>query len=410
MCSRRNAARQGIHEKANKEGARRCNDGRQDVGTEALLNQTYADPGHPSRNSGDFFRQGMASKIARQQEPGHTNGEAPPPSPFADSAPRSGDPRELHRARKEFLRAIDLVIGALEDPDLRLGREQDAFPPQLESELAEWSRVLGFDHPPFVRGQTSKLTKLQTPQAQEFIEQLLQEEIGRDTANKPEWLRPAAAEAWRAAVSVMLDAEVVAVIAPRVTRRMVVLADFASLCHPIDVDIENVPEGARTGLAHLRRDALAILRRWRSMGKAMSFPEVPRATAGDAVSAAAGVEEGTASAVVPEAGKRHGRPPTDERLKIATYYKQSGLTQKEVAEQVTQSGCLGRAISQETVSRAVTAENKWRRANPDLRLPQIATRKRKVTTFMDPAVLDMGKRQDGWAPRQRPRPDNPTSG
>jgi hypothetical protein len=97
---------------------------------------------------------------------------------------------------------------------------------------------------------------------------------------------------------------------------------------------------------------------------------------------------------------RRRRPPQTEQRNIARSYEESGKTQVEVAALLTAS--LRKPVSQSKVSRSIRAENRYRRANPDLNLPQIETRTRRIPG-VDPRVVGLGKRQDGLARRQRPR-------
>jgi len=64
-----------------------------------------------------------------------------------------------------------------------------------------------------------------------------------------------------------------------------------------------------------------------------------------------------------------------------------------------------KTITQQTVSAAVKAENRWRKLNPDLGLPQIPTRGKKPQA-MDPAVIDLGQRTRKDTQRQRRTADS----
>lgn len=113
------------------------------------------------------------------------------------------------------------------------------------------------------------------------------------------------------------------------------------------------------------------------------------------------------------AGTRHGarergssrrsiRRPTEEQKKIATFYENASMTQAEIAAALQTK--LQKPVCQSTVSRAVAAVNRWRKNSPDLNLPQIPTRKRKVARTMDPERLGLGARSDHRPLRQRRKP------
>lgn len=105
--------------------------------------------------------------------------------------------------------------------------------------------------------------------------------------------------------------------------------------------------------------------------------------------------------------RRNVRAPTARQRQIATFYENGTLNQTEVATYLTQHlPNQKKPISQPTVSRAIRAMNRWRAANPDLNLPQIPTRKRKVADAVDHDVIDMGARTDHHTPRQRQRRKN----
>lgn len=89
------------------------------------------------------------------------------------------------------------------------------------------------------------------------------------------------------------------------------------------------------------------------------------------------------------------KPPKQLYMDIAKFYESSGRTGKDVAEQIqdylSKQG-EGVIVNQQKVSHAVIAVNKWRAANPELGLPQIQTRKKKVSVAVDPDVIALGQR------------------
>ena len=100
---------------------------------------------------------------------------------------------------------------------------------------------------------------------------------------------------------------------------------------------------------------------------------------------------------------RRARAPSDRQKKIAQYYEQSGKTQQEVADMINKKRALGKdasLVTQTGVSRAVKAENKYRRASGNL--PQIKTGKVRKAPPVSPTVMEMGTRMDGRAKSQRP--------
>lgn len=90
-------------------------------------------------------------------------------------------------------------------------------------------------------------------------------------------------------------------------------------------------------------------------------------------------------------------------MQIAKLYEVSGMTQTEVAEEA--SRMLRRPVSQSAVHRAKVAVNRWRKANPDLGLPQIEGRKGRSRSLkadtVDPKVIELGPRTDGRAKPSR---------
>ena len=95
------------------------------------------------------------------------------------------------------------------------------------------------------------------------------------------------------------------------------------------------------------------------------------------------------------------KPPTDEQKKIANLYATVPMTQEDCAKLAERE--LRKPISQETVSRAVRAMNRWRKSQ---NLPTIPTRKKGRMTYVSPKTIEMDKRQGGEggrAERQRER-------
>jgi len=97
------------------------------------------------------------------------------------------------------------------------------------------------------------------------------------------------------------------------------------------------------------------------------------------------------------------RPPMPHQKQIALAFEMMGISETELAATLTQTGVVRKggkviAVSQSMVSRAIAAENRRRR---DAELPEIKTRKGRKAAAVDPAVLEIGERQDGRARRQR---------
>lgn len=95
----------------------------------------------------------------------------------------------------------------------------------------------------------------------------------------------------------------------------------------------------------------------------------------------------------------------EHQKQIALAYETTSMNQTELAVKLTQLGVIrkgGRsiAVSQPMVSNAIKAVNRWREARGE---PLIETRKGRKAAAVDPAVLDLGPRQDGKARRQRPK-------
>ena len=93
--------------------------------------------------------------------------------------------------------------------------------------------------------------------------------------------------------------------------------------------------------------------------------------------------------------------PGERRRSIALYYEQVGGTQEETAEAISKQ--LHKLddprpnVTQPDVSKAVKAENLWRKANG---LSLIQSRHNKRDNHMvDPAALELGPRTDGLVPR-----------
>jgi len=178
-----------------------------------------------------------------------------------------------------------------------------------------------------------------------------------------------------------------------------------------------------------RRD---VVNRLRAIHEYNAAPRQPaaRAKTGDVgVNNASGKDESkeqqwqedatSPGATVGQARGRTPRTPTDLELKIAVFYAESGETMTGVADTLNTRirDELAKAkpnplfpLTQQKVSRIITVVNRYRKANQQ---PLIRTRRKRPESpaafapSIDPAVIDMGPRQDHKtkSSRQQRKPD-----
>ncbi len=105
------------------------------------------------------------------------------------------------------------------------------------------------------------------------------------------------------------------------------------------------------------------------------------------------------------AGQRKTAPPRrPPRIAFQAWYVRDVLgftTQQQIADEMTR---LGSSATQGQVSKWLAAVEEYLRAGG--LMPALDELNKPDTDTVDPAVIDMGARQDGVTPRQRPRRDD----
>jgi hypothetical protein len=106
--------------------------------------------------------------------------------------------------------------------------------------------------------------------------------------------------------------------------------------------------------------------------------------------------------------RRPLKEPSKDEFTVYKYSFATGKTQKELADDPALMDLLGRKVDQGTISRWLGKVKKWVEAlglPPDLSEPLGSK-----PTPMDPGEIDLGKRQDGRAKRQRGRRNSDSDG
>jgi hypothetical protein len=93
------------------------------------------------------------------------------------------------------------------------------------------------------------------------------------------------------------------------------------------------------------------------------------------------------------------KKPAEDAFKVFRYQLLTGKNQMELAKDTKLMELLGRPVNQGTISRWLTAVNKWMEAGNVL--PNLPEPLGSKPTPMDPERIDLGKRQDNKAKRQR---------